>query len=129
MIAYRANDPDAEGVLMNEEFWRAVRMKERNSNDSRRTGAVNIAILFGTAAIALTLILTPMLASRDGPARLASVTIADPYDNIATGSIPAVAKDRTESANGKRYVIRRSVLQDNPESYCIVRGYQSGEDC
>lgn len=104
-------------------------MKERNSNDSRRTGAVNIAILFGTAAIALTLILTPMLAGRDGPARLASVTIADPYDNISTGSIPAAGKDRTESANGKRYVIRRSVLQDNPESYCIVRGYRSGDDC
>lgn len=104
-------------------------MKERNSNNSRRTGALNIAILFGTAAIALTLILTPMLAGRDGPARLASVTIPDAYDNISTGSIPSAAKDRTESANGKRYVIRRSILQENPESYCIVRGYRSDENC
>lgn len=107
-------------------------MKERNSNKSRRTGALNIALLFGTAAIALTLILTPMLASRQGVAqRLADTMISDPYDDIKTGSIrpdPATAS-RPETVNGKRYVIRRSILQQDPSAYCIVQGYKSDEGC
>ncbi len=117
--------------MINEDFWRAVRMKERNSNKSRRTGALNIALLFGTAAIALTLILTPMLAERTGgAAHFATATIADPYDNIKTGSIrPADPSARPETENGRRYVIRRSILQKSPGSVCIVDGYKSGDDC
>ena len=105
-------------------------MKERNSNKSRRTGALNIALLFGTAAIALTLIITPMVAGRT-VARLATATIADPYDDIKTGSIPPAADQqvRPETKNGKRYVIRRSILQESPGSVCIVDGYKSGDDC
>lgn len=117
--------------MINEDFWRAVRMKERSSNNSRRTGAVNIALLFGTAAIALTLIITPMLADRSTVARLANVPLADPYDNIQTGSIrpSAVGDARPETENGRRYVIRRSILQPDPASVCIVQGYKSGDDC
>ncbi len=48
--------------VMDDDFWKAVREKERASSASRRTGALNIALLFGTAVVALTLILTPMLA-------------------------------------------------------------------
>ena len=106
-------------------------MKERNSNKSRRTGALNIALLFGTAAIALTLILTPMLASRKGTAmNIATITAADPYDDIKTGSIrPTGPVAKPETENGKRYVIRRSVLQTNPADYCVVHGYQSAPGC
>ncbi|MFC0482629.1 hypothetical protein [Gellertiella hungarica] len=115
---------------MNEDFWRAVRMKERNSNKSRRTGALNIALLFGTAAIALTLILTPMLAGRSSVA-IANAPSADPYDDIKTGSIRPVpdVNAKPETENGRRYVIRRSILQESPGSVCIVEGYKSGEGC
>jgi hypothetical protein len=44
------------------------------------------------------------------------------FDNITTGSIP-----KTE--NGKRYTIRRSVLQESPGSVCVVQGYGSGAGC
>ncbi len=117
--------------MINEDFWRAVRMKERSSNNSRRTGALNIALLFGTAAIALTLIITPMLADRSTVARLANAPMADPYDDIKTGSIrPANdVTDKPETENGRRYVIRRSILQREPGSVCIVQGYKSGDDC
>lgn len=117
--------------MINEDFWRAVRMKERSSNNSRRTGALNIALLFGTAAIALTLIITPMLADRSTVAHVADAPIADPYDNIQTGSIKPIGdvNARPETENGRRYVIRRSILQSDPGAVCIVQGYKSGDDC
>lgn len=117
--------------MINEDFWRAVRMKERSSNNSRRTGAVNIALLFGTAAIALTLIITPMLADKATVATIANAPIEDPYDNIQTGSIRSSGTEelRPETENGRRYVIRRSVLQEEPGAGCIVHGYKSGDDC
>ncbi len=108
-------------------------MKDRNSKKSRRTGVLNIALLFGTAAIALTLIVTPMLANRNSgvAADLGTMTSADPYDDIKTGSIAPAADPaaRTEKENGKRYVIRRSVLQADPKDYCVVNGYKSGPGC
>lgn len=106
-------------------------MKERSSNNSRRTGAVNIALLFGTAAIALTLIITPMLADKATVATIANAPIEDPYDNIQTGSIRSSGTEelRPETENGRRYVIRRSVLQEEPGAGCIVHGYKSGDDC
>lgn len=108
-------------------------MKERNSNMSGRTGVLNITLLFGTAAIALTLIVTPMLVGRkDGiAANIATLTTADLYDDIKTGSIrPSDATvDKLESENGKRYVIRRSVLQSDPDGFCVVTGYQSDKGC
>ncbi|MBB3594274.1 hypothetical protein FHX08_004678 [Rhizobium sp. BK529] len=106
---------------MDDDFWKAVREKEQaSSSASRRTGALNIALLFGTAVVALTLILTPMLADSSKKSVLASAP-AD-FDTITTGSIP-----KTE--NGKRYTIRRSVLQDTPGSVCVVQGYGVGAGC
>ena len=105
---------------MDDDFWKAVREKERSSTASRRTGALNIALLFGTAVVALTLILTPMLADKSKSSVFASVP--SDFDNITTGSVP-----KTE--NGKRYTIRRSVLQDTPGSVCVVQGYGSGAGC
>ncbi|APO69388.1 hypothetical protein ACDY96_13540 [Rhizobium mongolense] len=105
---------------MDDDFWKAVREKEQSSNASRRTGALNLVLLFGTAVVALTLILTPMLADKSKSSVFASVPAE--FDTITTGSIP-----RTE--NGKRYTIRRSVLQETPGSVCVVQGYGSGAGC
>ena len=101
--------------MMDDDFWKAVREKEQTTPASRRTGALNIALLFGTAAVALSLILTPMLSDKSKSV-LAS---APDFDNITTGSIP-------KSENGKRYTIRRSVLQQEPGSVCVVQGYGDG---
>jgi len=105
---------------MDDDFWKAVREKERASSASRRTGALNIALLFGTAVVALTLILTPMLADSSKKSVFASAP-AD-FDTITTGSIP-------KSDSGKRYTIRRSVLQDTRGSVCVVQGYGVGAGC
>lgn len=78
---------------------------------SNGMGAVNVALLFGTAAIALTLIVTPMLAPEKADRMQASTM---DYDNITTGSV------QTDDGKTKRYTIRRSVLQENPGDVCII---------
>lgn len=105
---------------MDDDFWKAVREKEQVSAASRRTGVLNIALLFGTAIVALTLILTPMLSDRSRTSVLASAP--DEFDTITTGSIP-------KSEGGKRYTIRRSILQDSPGQICVFQGYGSGAGC
>ena len=59
-------------------------------------------------------VLTPMLAGKTERKSLAFQP--DEYDMLSTGSI-------NRSDNGKRYTIRRSVLQKTPGSVCIVDGY------
>lgn len=111
---------------MDDDFWKAVREKEQASVSSRKTGALNIALLFGTAVVALTLILTPMLADKTKSSVFASVP--PEYDSITTGSIPK-GEAGAKSEAGKRYTIRRSVLQETPGSVCVVQGYGGGVGC
>ena len=106
---------------MDDEFWKTVRDRQRATYRSGKTGALNIALLFGTAAIALSLIVTPMLAERTDQKRLAHVQ--EDFDMLTTGSIKPV------EAGAKHYTIRRSVLQDTPGSVCIVQGYGADGDC
>ncbi|KQQ38669.1 MULTISPECIES: hypothetical protein [Rhizobium/Agrobacterium group] len=106
---------------MEDEFWKTVQARQRAKHRSGRTGALNIALLFGTAAVALALIVTPMLAGHDDQQRLA--TVKQDFDMITTGSIKPVEKGT------KTYTIRRSVLQDTPGSVCIVQGYGANDGC
>lgn len=106
---------------MDEEVWKTVRVRQKATYRSGKTGALNLALLFGTAVIALALIITPMLAGHDDQRRLAHVQ--EDFDRISTGSIKPAERST------KHYTIRRSVLQDTPGSVCIVQGYTSGNDC
>jgi hypothetical protein len=109
---------------MDEEFWKTVRAQQRasiRSGRTGRTGALNVALLFGTAVIALSLIVTPMLASRQDTRHLAHVQ--EEFDMITTGSI------KSEEKGTKHYTIRRSVLQETPGSVCVVQGYGSDDPC
>lgn len=106
--------------MADEDFWKTVQVNDRASNKSGRTGVLNIALLFGTAAVALTLILTPMLAGNSDRKRLASAP--RDIDMITTGSI-------SKSEGGKRYTIRRSVLQETPGSVCIVDSFSPANGC
>lgn len=105
---------------MNEDFWKTVEDRQSYSAKSRRIGVLNVALLFGMVAIALSLIVTPMLAGKTPSARFAQVP--DNVDMISTGSIKR--GDRPTS-----YSIRRSITQPTPGSVCIVDGYSSGRDC
>jgi hypothetical protein len=108
---------------MEEEFWKTVPVRQRAAHGSGKTGALNIALLFGTAAIALSLIVTPMLASRSDDARRLT-NVQEDFDLLTTGSVP-----KQGEKGGKNYTIRRSVLQETPGSVCIVQGYGVGSDC
>jgi len=57
--------------MANEDFWKAVRSRERSSHLSGKTGVLNLALLFGMAAIALSLVVTPMLDDRTDKKALA----------------------------------------------------------
>jgi hypothetical protein len=104
---------------MNEDFWKTVEGRHSYSNKSRRTGVLNVALLFGTAVIALSLIITPMLA---GKSATHVAQFSDNYDMISTGSIK-------KTDTGKTYSIRRSITQPMPEMPCVVTGYSNESGC
>ena len=106
--------------MRDEDFWKAVQEKDFTPAGDTRTGALNLALLFGTAVIALALVLTPVLSAKTDKRMIANVP--DDFDMISTGSIPA-------ESGTKRYTVRRSVLQEMPGAVCIVNGDGTGNGC
>ncbi|MEP9387842.1 hypothetical protein [Mesorhizobium sp. KR9-304] len=98
-----------------ENEWDAIRNQRKPLFGAAGVGLLRVALLFGSAAVALALIVAP-IADKYAKSQIAGV---DGLDFLATGSI------------GKpgAYTIRRSVLQE-PGSVCIIRpdGRRSG-DC
>ncbi|GAB1580074.1 MULTISPECIES: hypothetical protein [Phyllobacteriaceae] len=90
-----------------------------NSIAGARSGALRIALLFGSAAIALSLILVPILSERSRNVASQSL-FPDGVDSISTGSI----------RQSRAYTVRKSVLQTSPEAICIIQpdGSKNG-DC
>ncbi|MCD2179384.1 hypothetical protein [Rhizobium sp. C1] len=85
-----------------------------------KSGALNVAVIFGVAAVALTLILAPVIERKS--ARLAGTVAPGAYDEIVTGSI-------STNSGPKRYIVRRSVLQDTPGAVCIINSDGSTSGC
>lgn len=77
------------------------------------SGALRLSFLFGSAAIALTIILTPMAEKQVARSTVSQSGI----DQIATGSTPMLRRMQPASKN---YVIRRSVLQSDKSDICII---------
>jgi hypothetical protein len=74
-------------------------------------GALRITLLFGSAAIALALIVVPI--ANKGSRAIARASFNNPgIDTMETGSI----------SNGRQYTIRRSVLQTSPNAICVING-------
>ena len=82
------------------------------------SGAVRIALLFGSAAVAFTLILAPII-DRGTGSLFAKRGASSALDSTATGSI----------LKPRGYTLRRSILQGGPASVCIIdeAGRQSGK--
>lgn len=78
---------------------------------------LRIALLFGSIAIAIAMLAVPLL--QNGTRNLSLAGPAAGVDTMATGSI---------RNGGARYTIRRSVLQQSPDSICVIRenGARSG---
>jgi hypothetical protein len=77
------------------------------------SGALRLSLLFGSAAIALTIILTPMAESE--AMRVAANQTG--LDQIATG---ATQGTRRLAPSSQSYTIRRSVLQSDRSDVCII---------
>ncbi|MCT7377473.1 hypothetical protein [Chelativorans salis] len=71
-------------------------------------GVLRVTLLFGSVAIALALILTPLLERRTHNSALFKPTV----DRMTTGTV-----GNRDSA----YTVRRSVLQPSPQAVCIIR--------
>lgn len=95
--------------------WDDVQARPESRLGSAGMGAVRVALLFGSAAIALALIVAPAAEKQ-----FVRHTGGAGIDMMSTGSV----------ARNDTYTVRRSVLQNSPESICIIHssGRQSG-DC
>jgi hypothetical protein len=82
------------------------------------SGAIRIALLFGSAAVAFTLVLAPII-DRGAGSLYAKRGSSTKLDGTATGSI----------LKPRGYIVRRSILQGAPASVCIIdeKGLQSGK--
>lgn len=102
------------------DFWTTVAEKDVSDPGPNSLSAIKLALLFACAGVASALLLTPILAV-DDHARVAYGP--NDFDNIITGSIP-------KQSEGKIYTIRKSILQDRPDSICIIHpdGRRTG-DC
>lgn len=102
---------------MQDEDWERIRGL-RSDRARPRVSPLRVALLFGTAAIALALFATSYLA---GEGRSLYADGAQPLglDTMTTGSI----------SPGRTYTIRKSVLQSSPDAVCIIQenGLRTGE--
>jgi lipopolysaccharide export LptBFGC system permease protein LptF len=105
-----------------EKEWDVVRNDRGSSAGYTSMGILRIALLFGSAAVALALIIAPIA---DSKTRSYVAQDGGPVgvDTMTTGSI---------KGGGSRdlYTIRRSVLQSSPDAVCVIRadGSRTG-DC
>jgi hypothetical protein len=77
-------------------------------------GVLRVMLLFSSAAVAMALILTPILERRTRDVAVYGV------DRMATGSVKA--------ERGHVFTVRRSVLQPAPDAVCVIHedGARSG---
>lgn len=100
--------------------WAEIRPHNGSTVSEAGAGMLRITLLFGSLAIAIALFLTPLL-DRTGSSDMTASVIYGGLDRTATGTV---------RNHANQYTIRRSVLQNNPSSMCIIHsnGMKSG-DC
>ena len=83
-------------------------------------GALRITLLFGSAAIALALVVVPILDRDSRTTGMRDAWRSGGVDATETGSIAPV----------RQYTIQRSVLQNSPNAICIINSDGTrGGDC
>lgn len=100
-----------------ENDWRSDRGERRVSALWHGWSSIHVALMFGAAAVAMALLLTPLF---DRGAEGYVAQFGD-LDRTTTGS--------TSRGGTQVYTIRKSVLQPSPDSVCIIRpnGTRTGE--
>jgi len=102
-----------------EDEWDVVRNDRSGWPSVAGVGILRITLLFGSAAVALALIIAPFA---DSQTRSHAGNDREPYglDATATGSI---------GRPSKVYVIHKSVLQSSPDAICVIRDGRRSGDC
>jgi hypothetical protein len=92
-----------------ENEWDVVR-SNRGWSGGAGMGILRITLLFGSAAVALALIVAPIAESQT-------------RSYVARGGTPAGLDEMTTGSTGYRgeYTIRKSVLQSSPQTVCVIR--------
>lgn len=105
--------------MRQDDSWDDIRSDRNYGFGSAGMSAVRVALLFGSAAVALALIVTPM-AENHVRSQFSASSRTEGLDMTTTGSI----------GYSGSYTIRKSVLQQLPSSVCVIRdnGVKSG-DC
>lgn len=100
--------------------WAEIRPPNGSTVTEAGQGMLRITLLFGSFAVAIALFLAPLL-DRSGPSDMTASMVYGGLDRTATGTVRNTVN---------QYTVRRSVLQSNPGSMCIIHsnGMQSG-DC
>lgn len=96
--------------MLSDNDWDIINNERGSRVKEVGTGALRVALLFGSAFAALALFLTPILQHQ---ARMAQNSYPYGLDPTMTGAV--------SMASGI-YTIQRSVLQRSPDSVCIIRG-------
>lgn len=98
--------------MNNDEFWSSVYSGVDDGRPPARFAVLRLALLFGTAAIALALVIPPLVGIPDGDAERLDL------DYTTTASVPGT----------RDYTIHRSVLQQPGGGVCIIdaKGRRSG---
>lgn len=101
--------------MNSDDEWDYVNNNSTDEASAAKSGLLRISLLFGSIAIAFALFLVPVL-SRSG----LSIGSGNGIDQVLTGSI---------GDNGNEYTLRRSVLQRDPASFCVIRDGRKAGDC
>jgi hypothetical protein len=96
-------------IMRTEQDWEDIRINEPSRLGSAGMGALRVALLFGSAAIAFGLIIAPLAESQFQGRR----TAASPFPGVDMMSTGSIGYQGT-------YTLRKSVLQNSPESVCII---------
>ncbi len=89
--------------------WDLIRPERQSSASRASAGILRFTLLFGLGAVALALILTPLIDRKMRP-QIGQMRF-DGIDYTATGSI----------GRNNSYTLRRSVLQETPRTICVIR--------
>ena len=95
-----------------EDEWNAVKNDRSWSSGAAGIGILRITLLFGSAAVALALIIAPFA---DRQTRGYANDDSQPFglDDMATGGI--------SRKGGNLYTVHKSVLQSSPDAVCVIR--------
>ncbi len=107
--------------MVEENVWKAVRRRVDTKGKPAKSGALNVAMLFGLLVVGVTLLMAPML-NKKMETQFAQG--AQHFDDIKTGSIV-----RRETSGSRSFTVRRSVLQDMPGAVCIINSDGSSSGC